>query len=77
MDSFLEIHSYLTGKLEPSQVKNIYINDGVNGKDVITGLRSVMNFGRPNWDSIFEAVRTKHPGIDIGVFYWYSYNLII
>ena len=30
--------------------------------DVITGLKQKTNYGRPNWDSIFEDVANKHKG---------------
>ncbi|KAJ3251450.1 hypothetical protein HK103_002392 [Boothiomyces macroporosus] len=69
IDDFLEIHSYLTGKLKINEVKNICINDGEDGKDAITGLRARTHFGRPNWDEIFSGVRNKHPGADVGVFF--------
>lgn len=69
IDNFLEIHSYLTEKFDSSDVKNILLNDGENGKDVITGLRSKTTYGRPNWDHIFENLRNTHPATDIGVFY--------
>lgn len=71
LDSFLEIHSYLTGKLEDNQVRNIYINTNMNkeSSDAITGLRAGTSFGRPNWDIIFERIREIHSGKDIGVFY--------
>ncbi|KAJ3370884.1 hypothetical protein HDU91_005811 [Kappamyces sp. JEL0680] len=69
LDHFLEIHSYLTGKLKDNEVKNIYINTGDGGKDAITGLRAGTHFGRPNWDQIFGGIRDKHPGADVGVFF--------
>ena len=30
--------------------------------DVITGLKQKTNYGRPNWDSIFQDVANKHKG---------------
>ncbi|KAI8898755.1 ferric reductase NAD binding domain-containing protein [Globomyces pollinis-pini] len=69
IDHFLEIHTYLTGKLKLSEVKNICINDGEDGKDALTGLRARTHFGRPNWDEVFGMVRNKHRGADIGVFF--------
>eukprot|EP00842_Homolaphlyctis_polyrhiza_P001571 jgi/Hompol1/2414/HPOL_005992-RA len=69
IDNFLEIHTYLTQKLKVSQVKNILINDGDEGRDAITGLRSRTHYGRPNWDQVFETLRNNHRGTDIGVRY--------
>jgi NADPH oxidase len=69
IDHFLEINSYLTGKLKTHEAKNIYINDGENGRDALTGLRARTHFGRPNWDKIFSGVRERHRGADIGVFF--------
>ncbi|KAI8916337.1 ferric reductase NAD binding domain-containing protein [Gorgonomyces haynaldii] len=69
LDHFLEIHTYLTQKLKINEVKNIMINDGVNGVDAITGLRARTHFGRPNWDQIFSGIRDRHKAADIGVFF--------
>ncbi|KAI8923869.1 ferric reductase NAD binding domain-containing protein [Entophlyctis helioformis] len=69
MDNFLEIHTYLTQKLKISEVKNILLNDGENGRDALTGLRARTHYGRPNWDQIFESIRIRHPATDVGVFF--------
>ncbi|EGF78576.1 hypothetical protein BATDEDRAFT_20394 [Batrachochytrium dendrobatidis JAM81] len=69
ISNFLEIHTYLTQKLKIFEVKNIVINDGEDGRDAITGLKSRTQYGRPNWDQIFEALRVKHRATDIGVFF--------
>ena len=69
IDHFLEIHTYLTGKLDHSTIRNVYINDGVGGKDAVTNLKAGTHFGRPNWDQIFSRVQKRHKGKDIGVFF--------
>ena len=43
------------------------INDANAEKDTITGLRAPTNFGRPNWDTIFKAIRTIHAPAEVGV----------
>ncbi|GES79470.1 NADPH oxidase [Rhizophagus clarus] len=69
IQQFIEIHTYLTGRLRHSEVGNIHVNDDGNVKDTITGLRSPTQFGRPNWDRIFSNMRDQHPATDVGVFF--------
>ncbi|KAH6560323.1 hypothetical protein BASA62_010524 [Batrachochytrium salamandrivorans] len=69
ISNFLEINTFLTQKLKISEVKNIVINDGEDGRDAITGLKSRTQYGRPNWDQIFESLRARHRATDIGVFF--------
>ncbi len=38
-------------------------------QDVISKLRSVTYFGRPDFDKIFPELSGRHPGEDIGVFF--------
>ncbi|KAI7825420.1 ferric reductase NAD binding domain-containing protein [Kickxella alabastrina] len=66
-DSMIEIHTYLTGKLNFTQMTHIHLN--VGDVDPITGLRSPTKFGRPNLDLIFRAVAHEHPATDVGVFF--------
>ncbi|KAJ1964442.1 hypothetical protein GGI12_001426 [Dipsacomyces acuminosporus] len=66
-DSMIEIHTYLTGRLNMTQMEHVHLNDGE--LDPITGLKSPTNFGRPNMDLIFKAVAHEHPASDVGVFF--------
>ncbi|KAJ1856308.1 hypothetical protein LPJ73_002203 [Coemansia sp. RSA 2703] len=66
-DSMIEIHTYLTGKLNFTQMTHVHLN--VGDVDPITGLRSPTKFGRPNLDIIFRAVAHEHPASDVGVFF--------
>ncbi|KAJ1898966.1 hypothetical protein LPJ66_002410 [Kickxella alabastrina] len=66
-ESMIEIHTYLTGKLNFTQMTHIHLN--VGDVDPITGLRSPTKFGRPNLDLIFRAVAHEHPATDVGVFF--------
>ncbi len=69
MDSSIEIHTYLTGKIKPDDATNIMINDANAETDTITGLRTPTNFGRPNWDAIFRGIRKIHAPAEAGVFF--------
>ncbi|CAG8551451.1 2378_t:CDS:2, partial [Dentiscutata heterogama] len=69
IEQFIEIHTYLTGRLRHSEVGNILVNDDGNIKDTITGLRAPTHFGRPNWDKIFSNMRDQYPATDVGVFF--------
>ncbi|KAJ2857416.1 hypothetical protein J3B02_001012 [Coemansia erecta] len=66
-ESMIEIHTYLTGKLNFTEMTHVHLN--VGDVDPITGLRSPTKFGRPNLDLIFRAVAHEHPGSDVGVFF--------
>ncbi|CAG8495043.1 6173_t:CDS:2 [Dentiscutata erythropus] len=68
IEQFIEIRTYLTGRLRDSEVRNIYTNDG-GIKDAVTGLRSPTHYGRPVWDKIFSEMRDQNPATDIGVFF--------
>ncbi|KAG9289540.1 hypothetical protein G9A89_002313 [Geosiphon pyriformis] len=69
IDQFIEIHTYLTGSLRNSEVRNVMVNEDGNVKDTITGLRAATNFGRPNWNEIFSSMREEYPATDIGAFF--------
>jgi len=64
--SFLEIHSFLTGQLSTTEIKDLMYGDA--DSDLITGLQSPTSFGRPNWDEIFQGIASKHSQ-NIGVFF--------
>lgn len=44
----IEIHIYLTAKVDEDQIKNILVQDVGSEKDAITALRAPTHFGRPN-----------------------------
>jgi predicted ferric reductase len=69
MDHHIEIHTYLTAKIKADDATNIMINDANSDIDAITGLRSPTNFGRPNWNAIFRAIRKIHAPGEGGVFF--------
>ncbi|OAQ26388.1 hypothetical protein K457DRAFT_79060 [Linnemannia elongata AG-77] len=69
LNQFIEIHTFLTGKLRHSEVGNLMLNDQDAFEDTVTGLRARTCFGRPNLDVEFERIRSNHEDTDIGVFF--------
>jgi NADPH oxidase len=66
----IEIHVYLTAKIRPDDAENLYLHSTSTSEvDAITGLRSMVNYGRPPWDDIFQAAAKLHPATDVGVFF--------
>ncbi|KAK5941411.1 hypothetical protein PMZ80_006689 [Knufia obscura] len=63
----IEIHAYLTAKISASDAQNIMLNS--SSSDAITGLHTPTNFGRPNWDMIFKALKKLHAPGEAGVFF--------
>ncbi|KAI1421827.1 cytochrome b-245 heavy chain subunit beta [Xylaria sp. FL1777] len=54
---FLKIHTFLTQKLDMDTTQNIVLNSVGSDVDPLTELKARTNFGRPNFASIFEAMR--------------------
>ncbi|KAI0903715.1 cytochrome b-245 heavy chain subunit beta [Ustulina deusta] len=54
---FLKIHTFLTQKLDIDTTQNIVLNSVGSDLDPLTELKARTNFGRPNFASIFEAMR--------------------
>ncbi|KAF9286031.1 hypothetical protein BGZ68_003302 [Mortierella alpina] len=69
LNQFIEIHTFLTGRLRHSEVGNLMINEDSAFADTVTGLRARTCFGRPNLDMEFDRIRGNHPDTDIGVFF--------
>lgn len=64
----IEYHIYLTRGWSARQARAITLSDE-GDRDVITGLEQKTNFGRPNWDEVFQKIASQHVGSDIGVFF--------
>ncbi|OCF37561.1 hypothetical protein I316_00687 [Kwoniella heveanensis BCC8398] len=69
LEGRIEIHIYLTAKIDEDKMHNLLIQDVGAEKDTITQLRAPTHFGRPNWDRVFESIANKHPDTDCGVFF--------
>ncbi|KAI6783102.1 ferric reductase like transmembrane component [Emericellopsis cladophorae] len=56
-EEFLKIHTYLTQKLDMDTTQNIVLNSVGSEMDPLTELKSRTNFGRPNFNNMFTAMR--------------------
>ncbi|KAM3065414.1 hypothetical protein ACMFMG_011464 [Clarireedia jacksonii] len=67
---FLRIHTYLTQKLDEDTAQNIVLNSVGADVDPLTELKSRTNFGRPDFQKLFEGMRdgivdkTYLPGLE-------------
>ncbi|KAJ1927243.1 hypothetical protein IWQ60_003093 [Tieghemiomyces parasiticus] len=69
VNQFIEIRTYLTGRLNQDEMRNVMLNDEEGQEDALTGLKSPTYYGRPNWDQTFSQLSRAHPSTDIGVFF--------
>ncbi|GAA6004014.1 uncharacterized protein JCM10292_005838 [Rhodotorula paludigena] len=65
----IEIHTYLTGRIQTSDAINIVANDVGNVRDAVTQLKAPTHYGRPNWDRVFLSLSDEHPSTSIGCFF--------
>lgn len=66
----LEINCYLTGKINFSQAFYLHLLNEKLVPDPITGLKSKTNYGRPNFEKLFQNWIERFQEISsIGVFY--------
>ena len=54
---FLRIHTYLTQRVDQNTAANIYLNTVGNNLDPLTELRTKTQYGRPDFDRLFGAMR--------------------
>ncbi|GAA5830999.1 hypothetical protein JCM11251_005105 [Rhodosporidiobolus azoricus] len=69
LDNYLEIHTYLTGRVKENDMHNIFANDVGGEVDALTRLRAPTHYGRPQWDRIFSSIAASHPNTDVGTFF--------
>lgn len=67
--SLLVLGSADAQELHWLHTQNIMVSDVGSEKDAISGLRAPTHYGRPNWDTIFSNIRSKHPSTECGVMY--------
>ncbi|CAM1154332.1 NOX5 (predicted) [Pycnogonum litorale] len=71
---FLDLHMYITSALDKANVKAILLQMALElmhkkaERDLITGLQTQTNPGRPNWDKVFTKLRDERVG-KVTVFY--------
>ena len=66
----IDINIYLTQRVKgTTDIKNVMTAASANDRDIVTGLRAQTNWGRPNWNMIFDKVCRDHPNEEVGVFF--------
>ncbi|KAI9577415.1 hypothetical protein GQX74_013658 [Glossina fuscipes] len=74
MERFLDMHMYITSALQRTDMKAVGLQLALDllhekGKrDLITGLKTRTNAGRPNWDKVFKQLKAQKKG-KITIFY--------
>ncbi|XP_054001434.1 NADPH oxidase 5 isoform X1 [Hylaeus anthracinus] len=74
MEHFLEMHMYITSALQKNDMKAVGLQLAMDlvhqteKRDLITGLKTRTNAGRPNWDKVFKQIQDKKKG-KVTVFY--------
>ncbi|XP_014213874.1 NADPH oxidase 5 [Copidosoma floridanum] len=74
MERFLEMHMYITSALQKSDMKAVGLQLALDllhekeKRDLITGLKTRTNAGRPNWDKVFKQLQDQKKG-KVTVFY--------
>ncbi|KAI5708571.1 hypothetical protein M8J77_025234 [Diaphorina citri] len=74
MERFLDMHMYITSALQKTDMKAVGLQLALDllhekeKRDLITGLKTRTNAGRPNWDRVFKHLLDQKKG-KVTVFY--------
>lgn len=74
LERFLDMHMYITSALQKTDMKAVGLQLALDllhekeKRDLITGLKTRTNAGRPNWDKVFKQLKKQQKG-KITVFY--------
>lgn len=74
MERFLDMHMYITSALQRTDMKAVGLQLALDllhekeKRDLITGLKTRTNAGRPNWNKIFQQLKDQQKG-KVTVFY--------
>ena len=74
MNRFLEMHMYITSALQRTDMKAMALQLALDilhkkeDRDLVTGLKSRTNAGRPNWNKVFTKLKEEKKG-QVEVFY--------
>ncbi|XP_059475069.1 NADPH oxidase 5 isoform X2 [Neocloeon triangulifer] len=74
MERFLEMHMYITSALQKTDMKAVGLQLALDllhqkeKRDLITGLKTRTNAGRPNWDKVLKQIQDQKKG-KVTVFY--------
>jgi len=68
LSRFLEMHMYVTSALQRTDMKSVFLQMAMDllhkkgSRDLVTGLKSRTNAGRPNWNKVFAKIREQKIG---------------
>jgi len=68
MERFLDMHMYITSALQKTDMKAVGLQLALDllhkksKRDLITGLKTRTNAGRPNWDKVFKELQAQKKG---------------
>ncbi|TRY74386.1 hypothetical protein TCAL_04607 [Tigriopus californicus] len=68
MERFLDMHMYITSALQKTDMKAVGLQLALDllhkksKRDLITGLKTRTNAGRPNWDKVFKTISEEKKG---------------
>ena len=74
MNRFLDMHMYVTSALQKTDMKAVALQLALDilynkeERDLVTGLKSRTNAGRPNWNKVFTKIKQERKG-QVTVFY--------
>ncbi|XP_037046426.1 NADPH oxidase 5 isoform X2 [Bradysia coprophila] len=74
MERFLDMNMYITSALQKTDMKAVGLQLALDllhqkeKRDLITGLKTRTNAGRPNWDKVFKQIQDQKKG-KVTVFY--------
>ena len=74
-DGLFDLHIYLTGVQEKSDMKSSILFVAMDllhettGSYPITGLQTKIQLGRPNWEAHFRDISSQHRGEEIDVYF--------
>ncbi|XP_072389152.1 NADPH oxidase 5 isoform X1 [Diabrotica undecimpunctata] len=74
LERFLEMHMYITSALQKTDMKAVGLQLALDllhekeKRDLITGLKTRTNAGRPNWDKVFKQILDQKKG-KVTIFY--------
>ena len=68
MGRFLDLHMYITSALKKTDIKAVALHMALDilhqkeKRDLVTGLKTRTNGGRPNWNKVFTQLRHENKG---------------
>mmetsp|Transcript_5020 Transcript_5020/g.8338 ORF Transcript_5020/g.8338 Transcript_5020/m.8338 type:complete len:1579 (-) Transcript_5020:342-5078(-) len=82
-DGILRVYPYITGRFNKNDIRLTMVRLSqafflrVNGKDLLTGQKAKINFGRPEWFKLFSQIAEIHKGKvpDVSVYLCGPYSM--